>query len=185
MRAGTARQVPERAGGLDGPARVLPLARHRTVVRYDPPGCGLSDPSPDPPSLDVDLQVLAGVVDHLGLDRFDLLGISMGAPASIAFAVRHPDRVGRLVPYGGFANGQELGPAEARAAMMDLIRAHWGLAVALMAGVSAQLARTALVDPLTNFLAIGTLGILLRWRPNPTWLIAAGATIGLLRGWFT
>jgi chromate transporter len=48
------------------------------------------------------------------------------------------------------------------------------VAVALMAGVSAQLARTALVDPLTIALAVITLGVLLRWRPNPTWLIAAG-----------
>ena len=59
------------------------------------------------------------------------------------------------------------------------------VAVALMAGVSAQLARTALVDPLTIALAVTTLGVLLRWRPNPTWLIAAGAAVGLLRGWFT
>ena len=57
------------------------------------------------------------------------------------------------------------------------------VAVALMAGVSTQLARTALVDPLTVALAVATLGVLLRWRPNPTWLIAAGATVGLLRGW--
>jgi chromate transporter len=55
--------------------------------------------------------------------------------------------------------------------------------VALMAGVSAQLARTALVDPLTVALAVATLGVLLRWRPNPTWLIAAGAAVGLARGW--
>jgi chromate transporter len=59
------------------------------------------------------------------------------------------------------------------------------VAVALMAGVSAQLAGTALVDPLTVALAVITLGVLLRWRPNPTWLIAAGATVGLLRGWVT
>jgi chromate transporter len=58
-------------------------------------------------------------------------------------------------------------------------------AVALMAGVSVQLARTALVDPLTIALAVGTLGALLRWRPNPTWLIAAGVAVGLLRGWLT
>jgi chromate transporter len=57
------------------------------------------------------------------------------------------------------------------------------VAVALMAGVSAQLGRTALVDPLTVALAAATLGALLRWRPNPTWLIAAGAAVGLLRGW--
>lgn len=56
-------------------------------------------------------------------------------------------------------------------------------AVALMAGVAAQLARTALVDPLTVALAAATLAVLLRWHPNPTWLIAAGATVGLLHGW--
>jgi chromate transporter len=58
-------------------------------------------------------------------------------------------------------------------------------AVALMAGVSVQLGRTALVDPLTVTLAVGTLGVLLRWQPNPTWLIAAGATVGLLHGSLT
>jgi pimeloyl-ACP methyl ester carboxylesterase/DNA-binding CsgD family transcriptional regulator len=113
----------------------LPLARYRTVVRWDKPGCGLSDPSPDPPSLEADLEVLEAVADQLGLDRFDLLGISMGAPTSIAFATQHPDRVGRLVLYGSFANGQELGPAEARAAMMDLIRAHWGLGSDVLADI--------------------------------------------------
>jgi pimeloyl-ACP methyl ester carboxylesterase/DNA-binding CsgD family transcriptional regulator len=105
------------------------------LVRWDRPGCGLSDPSPDPPSLEEDLEVLEAVADQLGLDCFDLLGISMGAPTSIAFATRHPDRVGRLVVYGGFANGQELGPGEARAAMMDLIRAHWGLGSNVLADI--------------------------------------------------
>jgi chromate transporter len=56
-------------------------------------------------------------------------------------------------------------------------------AVALMAGVAAQLARTALVDPLTVALAAATLAVLLRWHPNPTWMIAAGAGVGLLHGW--
>ncbi len=56
-------------------------------------------------------------------------------------------------------------------------------AVALMAGVAAQLARTALVDLLTVALAAATLAVLLRWHPNPTWLIAAGAGVGLLHGW--
>jgi pimeloyl-ACP methyl ester carboxylesterase len=74
-----------------------PLAAHRTVVRYDKPGCGLSDPWPGRQTLDTDLEVLRAVADQLRLDRFDLLGISMAAPVSVAFAARHPDRVGRLV----------------------------------------------------------------------------------------
>ena len=34
---------------------------------------------------------------------FDLLGISQGCAVSIAYAVRHPERVNRLVLYGGFS----------------------------------------------------------------------------------
>jgi len=49
--------------------------------------------------------------------------------------MRHPERVERLVVYGSFANGQELGPAEARAATMDLIRAHWGLGSDVLADI--------------------------------------------------
>ena len=57
-----------------------PLAARRTVVQYDKPGCGLSDPWPGRQTLDTDLEVLQAVADHLQLERFDLLGISTAAP---------------------------------------------------------------------------------------------------------
>ena len=111
-----------------GRARVLrPAGRAPDRGAYDKPGCGLSDPWPGPQTLDTDLEVLRAVADHLGLDRFDLLGISMAAPLSIAFAARHPERVGRLILYGGYANGHQIASAKVRAAMIDLVRAHWGL----------------------------------------------------------
>ena len=53
-------------------------------------------------------------------------------------------------------------------------------AVGLMAAVTLALGRAALVDPLTVTLAVGALGVLLRWKLNSAWLIAAGAAIGLL-----
>jgi hypothetical protein len=46
-----------------------PLAGARTVVQYDRPGCGLSEPWPGPQDLDTDLAVLEAVVDELGLER--------------------------------------------------------------------------------------------------------------------
>ncbi len=52
-------------------------------------------------------------------------------------------------------------------------------ALALMAGVTFQLAAAALVDPLTWLLALAALAILLRFKPNSAWLIAAGALAGL------
>ena len=56
-------------------------------------------------------------------------------------------------------------------------------AVALMVGVTWFLARDAVFDPATAVLAAVALLVLLRWRVNPVWLMAAGAASGLiLRG---
>ncbi|MER5325952.1 chromate efflux transporter [Streptosporangium roseum] len=52
-------------------------------------------------------------------------------------------------------------------------------ALALMAGVSYQLARTAIIDPLTLAIALTALALLWRTRLNTAWLIAGGALIGL------
>jgi pimeloyl-ACP methyl ester carboxylesterase len=40
---------------------------------------------------------VVGVLDHLGLERADLLGFSWGGLVALEIAVRHPDRVDRLV----------------------------------------------------------------------------------------
>jgi pimeloyl-ACP methyl ester carboxylesterase/DNA-binding CsgD family transcriptional regulator len=104
-----------------------PLAGHRTVVQYDRPGCGLSDAWPGRQNLDVSVDVLRAVVDHLELDRFDLLGISEGGAVSLAFAARYPARVGRLVVYGGYADGHQIASLDVRTAVVGMVRAHWGL----------------------------------------------------------
>jgi chromate transporter len=54
--------------------------------------------------------------------------------------------------------------------------------VALMATVTAQLARAALVDALTVVLAAAAGVALFRYRLNSAWLVAGGAAVGLLRG---
>ena len=55
------------------------LAQGRTLVRYDRPGCGLSDPYDGPRTLELELATIAAVVEAVGADRFDLFGFSMGA----------------------------------------------------------------------------------------------------------
>ncbi|MEW9529523.1 chromate efflux transporter [Microbispora sp. NPDC049125] len=52
-------------------------------------------------------------------------------------------------------------------------------ALALMAGVSLQLGRTAIVDPLTAAIALATLALLWKTRLNNAWYIAGGVAIGL------
>lgn len=81
------------------------LSRDNTLVRYDERGCGLSDRDAEDLSFDAWVRDLETVVDTAGLDRFPLLGISQGCAVAIAYTVRHPERVTRLVLYGGFAQG--------------------------------------------------------------------------------
>ena len=100
------------------------------LVRYDERGTGLSDRDVPDFSFDAFVGDLEAVVDECGLARFALLGISQGGPVAIAYAVRHPERVSRLVLCGGFAKGwRRRGNAAdvARAeASITLIREGWG-----------------------------------------------------------
>jgi chromate transporter len=52
--------------------------------------------------------------------------------------------------------------------------------LALMAFVTFELARSAIVDPLTIATAIVAAILLLRWRLNSAWLVLGGALLGLL-----
>ncbi len=63
-------------------------------------------------------------------------------------------------------------------ALLDGVNAT---ALALMAGVTYQLARTAIVDPLTVAIAMVSLVLLRRTRLNSAWLTSGGATLGLAR----
>jgi class 3 adenylate cyclase/pimeloyl-ACP methyl ester carboxylesterase len=106
------------------------LAREHTLIRYDARGNGMSDWDVDELSLDAWVNDLETVVDAAGVERFPLLGISQGCAISVAFAVRHPERVSRLVLYGGFAiGGKRRSPAEKdrREAMATLMRLGWGM----------------------------------------------------------
>ena len=52
-------------------------------------------------------------------------------------------------------------------------------ALGLMAAVTWDLGRAAVVDWLTALLAVGAAVLLLRWRVNSTWLVLGGAAAGL------
>ncbi|GLC27813.1 transcriptional regulator [Roseisolibacter agri] len=81
------------------------LSRDHTLVRYDERGCGLSDRDVADLSFDAWVHDLETVVDALGLERFPLLALSQGCAVAIAYAARHPERVSRLVLYGGYVQG--------------------------------------------------------------------------------
>jgi pimeloyl-ACP methyl ester carboxylesterase len=107
------------------------LAADHTLIRYDARGNGLSDRTVDEISFDAFVSDLEAVVDAAGLTRFALLGISQGCAVSIAYAVRHPERVSRLILYGGYALGwskraRSAAQKEEDEAVLTLMRVGWG-----------------------------------------------------------
>ncbi len=107
------------------------LAKDHALIRYDARGNGLSDRTVDEISFEAYVSDLEAVVDAAGIARFALLGISQGCSVSIAYAVRHPERVSHLILYGGYAVGwskraRSAAQKEEDAAMLTLMRVGWG-----------------------------------------------------------
>jgi class 3 adenylate cyclase/pimeloyl-ACP methyl ester carboxylesterase len=107
------------------------LSRDSTLIRYDARGNGLSDRDVEDVSFETFVGDLEAVVDAAGLERFALLGISQGCAVSIAYAVRHPERVTHLILCGGYAVGwakrvQSAAEKEQGTAMLTLVRLGWG-----------------------------------------------------------
>jgi pimeloyl-ACP methyl ester carboxylesterase len=102
------------------------LAAEYQLVRYDERGNGLSDWNVDDISFEAFVRDLEDVVEAAGLERFALLGISQGSAVSIAYAVRHPERVTHLILYGGFARGRKMRDSEQADTLISLVRQGWG-----------------------------------------------------------
>lgn len=106
------------------------IGSHHTVIRYDQRGTGLSDRELRAPTLENYVADLKAVADAAGLERFPLIGTSQGVPIAIHFAANNPERVSRLILYGGFALGRMLRDSDDVAdeanALLTLIRAGWG-----------------------------------------------------------
>lgn len=104
------------------------LGRGRRLIRYDGRGMGLSDPSSEF-TAERRLRDLEAVVDASQADRVDLIGFSEGCGSAIRYALRHPERVGKLVLYGPpallFREKHEDDVALGRV-MLSLIQAAWG-----------------------------------------------------------
>jgi pimeloyl-ACP methyl ester carboxylesterase len=70
------------------------------VVLVDPPGMGRADPLPSHVGLDLLAEAVRGVIDHLALDRINLVAASYGTPAAYRLAQMYPSRVARIALAG-------------------------------------------------------------------------------------
>ena len=73
------------------------LDPRREVIRFDMPGIGGSPAPAVPYHLATLPSLLAGLLDQLGHEQADVLGISWGGGLAQQFALSRPDRVRRLV----------------------------------------------------------------------------------------
>ena len=81
------------------------LTQRHTLVRYDFRGHGLSDRQVSDVAFGRHVDDLDAVIMSTRTGRCSLLGIAGGCAISMAYAVRWPDRVDRLVLFGGFTRG--------------------------------------------------------------------------------
>jgi pimeloyl-ACP methyl ester carboxylesterase/DNA-binding CsgD family transcriptional regulator len=107
------------------------LSDHFRFVRYDERGCGLTDWEVPDLSLDRWTDDLASVIAAAAPEGpLTLLGISQGAAACVGYAVRHPERVSRMILYGAYGRGHyHRGDPEAESehrVIRDAVRVGWG-----------------------------------------------------------
>ncbi len=96
--------------------------RFRTLM-VDQPGFGRSDKPPVTGSyFTFAADALAGLLDELGIARVQLVGNSLGGGTAVRFALRFPERAGRLVlmgPGGLSLNVFAADPTEGVRALME------------------------------------------------------------------
>jgi DNA-binding CsgD family transcriptional regulator len=98
------------------------LAGLRTVIRYDPRGCGMSDPMTGPPSVDELVLDVEAVVAALNLKQPSLLAVGESGNTAIAYAAKHSDELSRLVLWCCYArpSDREQSPGyQATTALVD------------------------------------------------------------------
>ncbi len=110
FRSGDAQIYYELDGPVDAPVLLLSnslgttldmwapqIAQTFRVLRYDTRGHGRSSVPPGPYSIAQLGGDLVNLLEHLGLDRVNLCGLSMGGITAMWLAVHHPERIERLV----------------------------------------------------------------------------------------
>jgi pimeloyl-ACP methyl ester carboxylesterase len=106
------------------------LSRDHTLIRYDPRGSGLSDWDVADISFEAFVSDMETIIEAVGIESFPVFAMSQGASVSIAYSLRQPKRVSKLILCGGYARGRrKRGAAREIAesdALITLIEKGWG-----------------------------------------------------------
>ena len=91
------------SGSTTGARRIFDPGVFRAVL-FDQRGCGRSRPLADDPEYDLSTNTTAHLIDdierlreHLGIQRWVVVGVSWGVTLGLAYAQQHPERVSAMV----------------------------------------------------------------------------------------
>jgi pimeloyl-ACP methyl ester carboxylesterase/DNA-binding CsgD family transcriptional regulator len=111
------------------------LARTHRVVRYDRLGAGLSDRElRGRPTPEAETRQLAAVFEACGGEPAMVFACSCAGLATARFAGAWPDRVRKVVFFGGYASRDDI-PEATRRSLVDFVRVNWQLAAQMLAGL--------------------------------------------------
>ncbi|MBE0612015.1 MAG: alpha/beta hydrolase [Dehalococcoidia bacterium] len=105
------------------------IASRRQLIRHDTRGSGMSDWNPRELTFERMVEDLEAVVDTLDLSPFPLIGLSQGGPIAIEYALRHPEKVSRLILHGAYGRGWRHRSPDSREhgdIEFAMIRSGWG-----------------------------------------------------------
>jgi class 3 adenylate cyclase len=123
----------------DDPGKIYEaLAVHRTLITFDRRRAGLSDRGVSELTLGKLTLDLEAVVDHLGLERFPLVGMSFGMMVSTIYALRHPERVSAIISLNGVMSGSAFRQSPRNRAMRAMREADLDTFVETIAAISGN-----------------------------------------------
>lgn len=97
------------------------LADRYRIILYDKRGHGLSEATPAPYRLTDHVDDLVALLDHLGIDKAALVGLSVGGMIAQGLAALRPDRVAALVLCD---TAHRIGTAEMWNARIDTVTSN-------------------------------------------------------------
>jgi pimeloyl-ACP methyl ester carboxylesterase/DNA-binding CsgD family transcriptional regulator len=111
------------------------LARTHRVVRYDRLGAGLSDRELGaPPTTESEARSLAAVFEACGEESATLFSCSCAGLATVRFASAAPERVRKIVFFGGYVSRRDV-PDATRRSLVEFTRLNWQLAAQMFSGL--------------------------------------------------
>lgn len=123
------------------------LSTFARVTTFDKRGQGLSDRVSGAPALEQRMDDVRAVMDDIGSPRATLLGFSEGCPMSVMFAATYPERVSRLMLFGGAARFDFADDPEAAVRRLK----HWGSGAMIKLALPSQAANEDAVALFAKF----------------------------------